>query len=88
MKGNIVGALVLIVVGTLFLFNNLGYTDMSLGRADLHLVAGDPDRGRPGFAVQPQVTPTPDVDVASKWSASTSIAISAKAAAMMPPSCR
>jgi hypothetical protein len=32
MKGNIIAALVLIVVGTLFLLNNLGYTDLSLGR--------------------------------------------------------
>lgn len=32
MKGNIVAALVLIVVGTLFLMNNLGFTDLSLGR--------------------------------------------------------
>ncbi|HJW47673.1 MAG TPA: DUF5668 domain-containing protein [Lysobacter sp.] len=32
MKGNIVAALVLIVVGTLFLLNNLGFTNLSLGR--------------------------------------------------------
>lgn len=32
MKSNIVGALVLVVIGTLFLLNNLGYTDMSLGK--------------------------------------------------------
>lgn len=32
MKGNILAALVLIVVGTLFLLNNLGYTNLSLGR--------------------------------------------------------
>ncbi|HZX76511.1 MULTISPECIES: LiaI-LiaF-like domain-containing protein [Lysobacter] len=32
MKSNIVGALVLVVIGTLFLLNNLGFTDMSLGR--------------------------------------------------------
>ncbi|GAB3385799.1 LiaI-LiaF-like domain-containing protein [Lysobacter fragariae] len=32
MKGNVVAALVLIVVGTLFLLNNLGYTSLSLGR--------------------------------------------------------
>ncbi|UNK50225.1 DUF5668 domain-containing protein [Lysobacter sp. S4-A87] len=32
MKSNVVGALVLVVIGTLFLLNNLGYTDMSLGR--------------------------------------------------------
>jgi hypothetical protein len=32
MKGNMVAALVLIVVGTLFLLNNLGLTDLSLGR--------------------------------------------------------
>jgi hypothetical protein len=32
MKGNVVAALVLIVVGTLFLLNNLGFTNLSLGR--------------------------------------------------------
>jgi hypothetical protein len=32
MKGNILAALVLIVVGTLFLLNNLGFTNLSLGR--------------------------------------------------------
>ena len=32
MKSNIVGALVLVVIGTLFLLNNLGYTNMSLGK--------------------------------------------------------
>jgi uncharacterized membrane protein YhhN len=32
MKGNIVAALVLIVVGTLFLLKNLGFTNLSLGR--------------------------------------------------------
>lgn len=32
MKGSIVAALVLIVVGTLFLLNNLGFTNLSLGR--------------------------------------------------------
>ena len=32
MKSNIVGALVLVVIGTLFLLNNLGFTDMILGR--------------------------------------------------------
>ena len=32
MKSYVVGALVLVVIGTLFLLNNLGYTDMSLGR--------------------------------------------------------
>ena len=31
MKGNILAALVLIIVGTLFLLNNLGFTDLSLG---------------------------------------------------------
>jgi len=31
MKSNIVGALVLVVIGTLFLLNNLGFTNMSLG---------------------------------------------------------
>jgi LiaI-LiaF-like transmembrane region len=34
MKGNIVAALLLIVIGTLFLLNNLGFTNMSVG----HLV--------------------------------------------------
>jgi len=32
MKGNLIGAIVLIVVGSLFLLNNLGLTDLSLGR--------------------------------------------------------
>ncbi|MDR7134228.1 hypothetical protein J2X06_001412 [Lysobacter niastensis] len=32
MKSNVIGALVLVVIGTLFLLNNLGYTDMSLGK--------------------------------------------------------
>ena len=32
MKGNVVAAVVLIVVGTLFLLNNLGFTDVNLGR--------------------------------------------------------
>ena len=32
MKSTVIGALVLVVIGTLFLLNNLGYTDMSLGR--------------------------------------------------------
>jgi uncharacterized membrane protein YhhN len=32
MKGNILAALVLIIVGTLFLLNNLGFTNLSLGR--------------------------------------------------------
>lgn len=32
MKGNAIAALVLIIVGTLFLLNNLGFTDLSLGR--------------------------------------------------------
>lgn len=32
MKGHIIAALVLIIVGTLFLLNNLGFTDLSLGR--------------------------------------------------------
>lgn len=32
MKGNVVAALVLIIVGTLFLLNNLGFTNLSLGR--------------------------------------------------------
>jgi hypothetical protein len=32
MKGNAIAALVLIIVGTLFLLNNLGFTNLSLGR--------------------------------------------------------
>lgn len=32
MKANLVPALVLIVIGALFLLNNLGLTDLSLGR--------------------------------------------------------
>ncbi|ALN85348.1 MULTISPECIES: DUF5668 domain-containing protein [Lysobacter] len=30
MKSHVVGALILIVIGTLFLLNNLGYTNLSL----------------------------------------------------------
>lgn len=32
MKGTVIAALVLIVVGTLFLLNNLGFTNLSLSR--------------------------------------------------------
>lgn len=32
MKSNLVAALVLIVIGTIFLLNNLGYADLSLTR--------------------------------------------------------
>jgi hypothetical protein len=32
MKSNVVGALALVVIGTLFLLKNLGYTDMSMGK--------------------------------------------------------
>ncbi|WP_408953341.1 LiaI-LiaF-like domain-containing protein [Lysobacter sp. Hz 25] len=32
MKSNVVGALILIVIGTLFLLNNLGFTNVSLTR--------------------------------------------------------
>jgi len=32
MKSNLVGAIVLIGIGCLFLLNNLGLTDLSLGR--------------------------------------------------------
>ncbi|MGO1071669.1 LiaI-LiaF-like domain-containing protein [Lysobacter sp. CA199] len=32
MKSHVVGALILIVIGTLFLLNNLGFTNLSLTR--------------------------------------------------------
>lgn len=32
MRGNVIGAVVLIVLGTLFLLRNLGLTDLGLGR--------------------------------------------------------
>ena len=35
MKGHVIAALVLITVGTLFLLNNLGFTNLSLG----HLIS-------------------------------------------------